>query len=181
MNATPKQKGFTLVELLIVIAIIGVLAAVLLVALNPFEQFARARDAGRISAVTQIGKAITNYYSSHAGTTFPPASTWFTELSVNANEIVNISVPAVSGTNCTLNNQSTNANICYSLIGSTDAAVWTKVESQNEINKYKVGNGGTACATNVYFVYVFSKSQVFLDCLATATAPKPSTDVLVTP
>ncbi len=182
-----QQKGFTLVELLIVIAIIGVLAGVLLVALNPFEQFARARDAGRVSAVTQIGRAVANYYTSHAGNTFPPTSTWYTELTANSSDINTLSVPLVSGanTNCTVNAQSANSNVCYNTISSgADAAVWTAAESQNEINKYKAGNGGTACANLVEFVYVFSKGQVYLDCLAKATSPVvtgSTPDVLVAP
>ncbi len=182
-----QQKGFTLVELLIVIAIIGVLAGVLLVALNPFEQFARARDAGRISAVTQIGRAISNYYTSHAGTTFPAGATWYTELTTNSSDLNTLSVPLVagSGTNCTRNAQSANNNVCYGIISSgADAAVWTAAESQNEINKYTAGNGGTACANIVDIVYVFSKGQVFLDCLAKGASPTvtgSTPDLLVTP
>jgi len=64
---TALKKGFTLIELLIVMAILGVLAVVVLVAINPVEQLARARDTGRISGVTQIGRAVQAYYTSHNG------------------------------------------------------------------------------------------------------------------
>ena len=56
-----SSKGFTLIELLIVIAILGVLAAGSLVAIDPVEQLARARDSGRKSAVTQMGRALQAY------------------------------------------------------------------------------------------------------------------------
>lgn len=57
------SRGFTLVELLVVIAVLGVLATVVLVAVNPAEQLARGRDSHRISAVTQLGRSEQNYYT----------------------------------------------------------------------------------------------------------------------
>jgi prepilin-type N-terminal cleavage/methylation domain-containing protein len=69
------KKGFTLIELLIVIAILGVLAVVVLVAINPLEQLARTRDAGRISSVTQIGHATQAYYTSQ-NAVYPTVANW---------------------------------------------------------------------------------------------------------
>lgn len=43
------MKGFTLVELLLVIAILGILAVALLVAINPIEAQKKARDSKRLS------------------------------------------------------------------------------------------------------------------------------------
>ncbi len=58
-------KGFTLVELLIVIALIGVLAVAVLAAINPLEQLNRARDTGMESDASQLLAAIDRYYASH--------------------------------------------------------------------------------------------------------------------
>ncbi|MEO5949946.1 MAG: prepilin-type N-terminal cleavage/methylation domain-containing protein [Candidatus Saccharimonadales bacterium] len=52
--------GFTIVELLIVVVVIGVLAAIVIVAYNGVQQ--RARDANRMSDVTVINKALELYY-----------------------------------------------------------------------------------------------------------------------
>jgi general secretion pathway protein G len=54
-----KQKGFTIVELLIVIVVIGILAAITIVAYNGIQQ--RGRDAQRKSDLSQISKSLHLY------------------------------------------------------------------------------------------------------------------------
>ncbi len=52
-----RQSGFTLIELIIVIGVIGVLSAALLIAINPIEQLNRAKDAAAISDAAQLYRA----------------------------------------------------------------------------------------------------------------------------
>lgn len=59
--------GFTLVELLIVLAILGILATTLIVAVNPARQFAKARDTQRESDLYGILSAVYQYSSEHSG------------------------------------------------------------------------------------------------------------------
>src|SRR3989344_7020347 len=59
------QKGFTLVELLVVITIIGTLASIVVVAVNPRGQFLAAKDAGRRQDATQLANALSQYMIDH--------------------------------------------------------------------------------------------------------------------
>lgn len=59
--------GFTLIELLVVIGVIGILAAIVLVAVNPGRQFAQARDTQRRSDIYSITNAIYQFAAEHDG------------------------------------------------------------------------------------------------------------------
>jgi len=58
-----KQLAFTMIELLIVIAILGILAVAVLSAINPIEQINRGRDTGSRSDAEQLISAIDRYYA----------------------------------------------------------------------------------------------------------------------
>lgn len=62
-----KQKGFTLIEILLTIGILAVLAAVVIVALDPVKRFADARDSRRLSDVQSILSAVQQYIVDNKG------------------------------------------------------------------------------------------------------------------
>lgn len=58
-----KMKGFTLIEILVVVGLIAILAAITIVAINPAKNFADTRNTQRSANITQILNAITQYTS----------------------------------------------------------------------------------------------------------------------
>jgi len=66
-NKSNKNKGFTLIEILVVIGIIAILAAIVLIAINPARQFAQANNSQRTSNVNAILNAIGQYLADNKG------------------------------------------------------------------------------------------------------------------
>lgn len=80
IRCAPLKSGFTIVELLIVIVVIGILAAIVIVAYNGVQ--ARARDARRLADIQTVNKALQLYYidnGSYPVTTPSGMSTAYTD------------------------------------------------------------------------------------------------------
>lgn len=170
------KKGFTLIELLIVIAILGVLAVVILVAINPQEQLARTRDAGRTSSVTQLGHALQAFGASHegdyvteAGTGCNPAN--WVQCLVEAGEIavvpaqLDYNIAAAVGWDCGAGRGTIN-QWCYDSDGAAppnNGIVYTRLES---------GSNDARCATteNAFVVFDTVSGRGGIVCSATEPA-----------
>lgn len=72
-----KSSGFTIVELLIVIVIIGILAALVIVVYNGLQS--RARDTQRKTDIAHIAKAVEAYYAVNGN--YPMPAGWCTQMS----------------------------------------------------------------------------------------------------
>lgn len=67
LNIARGNSGFTLIEILVVIGIIALLAAIVIIAINPARQFAQARNTQRSSNVNAILNAIGQYIADNKG------------------------------------------------------------------------------------------------------------------
>lgn len=76
-----SQKGFTLIEILVVIGIIAILAAITVIAVNPARQFGQANDTARTSDVSAMLNALGQNIADNkgvftcSGVTLPAAAT----------------------------------------------------------------------------------------------------------
>jgi type IV pilus assembly protein PilA len=80
------QKGFTLIELMIVVAIIGILAAVALPAYQDYTK--RAKMSEVILAASACRTTITEVYQSLSGSVGPGANNWGCEASLSTSKYV---------------------------------------------------------------------------------------------
>jgi len=160
------KKGFTLIELLIVITILGVLAVVVIVALNPLEQLAKTRDSGRLSTVSQLGHDLEAYAINNNSTYVTPNATWIATL-VTAGEIGVIPSSVAYGTNaasCTTNVQNT---YCYNsgAAGAAPMIVYARLEA-------KANTSRCAAATpQAYAVYSSADGRAGIVCRAAGAEP----------
>lgn len=92
MCSMRTRPAFTLLELLIVLGILGILAAIVLVAINPTKQLNDARVADRNASAREIENAVSQYIID--GNTV-------SGLPIGATLATDICQTAITGTSCT--------------------------------------------------------------------------------
>ncbi len=75
-----KQKGFTLIEVLLVVALIGILVSIVIIAINPSKNLKDTRDAQRKTDVNTILNAVYQYALDTNGTVPATITTTSTEV-----------------------------------------------------------------------------------------------------
>ncbi len=88
-----KKNGFTLIEILVVIGIIAILAAVVLIAINPSRQFSQANNSQRTSNVNAILNAIGQYMADNHGALPGTITTTATDISKSGIDLCATLIP----------------------------------------------------------------------------------------
>src|ERR1700712_2086531 len=86
MSMSKMQKGFTLIELMIVVAIIGILAAIALPAYQDYTK--RAKMSEVILAASSCRTSITETYQAGSSAAAPASGSWGCESSGSASKYV---------------------------------------------------------------------------------------------
>jgi len=84
MKQKTTKKGFTLLEILLVVAAIAILAGIVIIAINPGKQLGDTRDSQRSTDVNTILNAVYQYAIDNNGTLPASVTTSQTEVCATA-------------------------------------------------------------------------------------------------
>jgi prepilin-type N-terminal cleavage/methylation domain-containing protein len=138
-----KQSAFTIVELLIVIVVIGILAAITVVAYNGIQQ--RARTSAATSALTQAAKKI-KLWQVDSGDTAPDCAKFY-ELITGATTATSCSFS--SGDIAYQYTQGTGSAYCMTATSATVSYTATETNQPTQGGCLGHGQGGNPAITNL--------------------------------
>jgi prepilin-type N-terminal cleavage/methylation domain-containing protein len=197
-----NQKAFTLIELLIVIAIIAVLATVVVLSLNPAELLRQSRDSNRLSDMATYKSAIGLYLADQSTASLGSSNTTC-YVSIATGSLY-LALPGGYGTatgTCAAWMTGTYTLINNSTSRAIDSTGWIPVNfnaissgsplGQEPVDPTNVpgantcsSSGGSLSNCGLFYSYVFSgtsfKTAAFLESTKYATSTANASSVEVT-
>jgi prepilin-type N-terminal cleavage/methylation domain-containing protein len=160
-----KIAGFTLIELLVVIGVLGVLVTGIVIAVNPAQQLAKARDSARKSSLKQIRGALDAYRIAYG--TYPITGGWIASTQPGwqtflGSELKTVPVdPSQNGTGCSWPWVTASCSwfAYYSATGATYDLV-TQLENRSDPDRCEIKQwnfqaaGASWCGA--YSIYIYA-------------------------
>lgn len=143
-------KSFTLIELIIVIAILGILAAAVVIVLDPAETLAQSRDAQRFSDLDTMNKSISLYQVANGGSLPGNANTVYVSIADTSSTCGDLGLPTLpSGDSyaCSSNPQAVN--------GTGWIPINLAANNGNTLSSLPVDPSNTT-STGLYYTYSVS-------------------------
>lgn len=170
MNMKTSKKGFTLLELLIVITIISVLSVAIIVVINPAETLRKARDTQRLSDMASLKTALGVYvttvnpvYLGGAATNATCQTVQGTDDATTATKLWYSTSTTVTGT---LDNTPTPAKglgtqVASTALGNVDSTGWMPIDLTNITGGSPISNlpidptndGGAVTSASLVYRY----------------------------
>ena len=140
MSKNKTVKGFTLIEILVVVALIAILTAITFIAINPNKIFQDARNTTRRADIAEILSAVTQYTSKQSKSLLD-----FTVAGAS------LAIPTCGGTAVVIGpaaNPATFVNLTTILVDTEDLIVGIPIDpSYSSANLATLGTGYTICKT----------------------------------
>lgn len=141
------QKGFTLVELLVVMGILAILMAAVVVGIDPLDKLNAAGDAKAQQDIGTIARGMEAYAAGHAGSYPCNGSTLLTADFTMSGELKAIPT-APSG-----------RSYFFPGCSATEGRIWAEVKSKKFTSDTKAPGypcGGVVCTGSVYWAWCSS-------------------------
>lgn len=145
-----KNKGFTVIELIVVIAIIGIIAAIILVSLTAAKK--RGNDTGKVRSLVEIRSALQMFQTDKG---YYPSTLDFPQALINGKYINSVDVSTIiyraillNGTECQTAGLTTcnSYHLATSLSGTDNTVLNNDKDSSTPTNNPIYGNSAS-CLT----------------------------------
>jgi len=154
-----SKKSFTLIELLIVIAILALLMSIIIITINPAELLKQTRDSKRVSSLKSLNNALNIFQATRSSASMGTSSIIYISIPDSSTTCANLGLPALpSGYTYAC---STSANY-----RKTDGTGWIPVNFNSldigsPISSLPIDPTNTT-STGLFFSYVVGSSWEFV-------------------